>query len=279
MGKQLLILCFTFIFVQPALFAQNTEQQEEEPQDQQFTVDTPVSLDFKKEEEEEEQPKKKKVKKKVFYGIKTKKGFTRKGYGNRVTFETFYYLKRPEKPQGFVRDIYWYDFTRKEIRKTEKFDPAKGVLLHGPYEKRQGEIVLEKGIFYKGTKHGRWMRYDRDSVLLDKEKYFRGWPRESTVSYYDPVERRRMKEMTPIEFGEREGYYYYFHENGRLAVQGEYHWNQRVGDWVEYYPSGKRKKIISYPKEAFDNSMTPYIKAEWNEKGKEIYRNNKMARR
>jgi hypothetical protein len=48
---------------------------------------------------------------------------------------------------------------------------------------------------------------------------------------------------------------------------------------VEYYPTGKRKKIIAYPKEAFDQSMTPYIKAEWNEKGKEIYRNNKMARR
>lgn len=260
------------------LAAQDTEQPNEEPQDQQFTVDTPVNLDFNKQEEPEE-PKKKKVKKKVFYGIKTKKGFTRKGQGNRVTFETFYYLKKPEKPQGFVRDIFWYDFTRKEIRKTQKFDPAKGVLLHGPYEKRQGEIVLEKGIFYKGTKHGRWMQYSRDSVLLDKERYFRGWPKESTVSYYDPVERKRMKEMTPIEFGEKEGYYYYFHENGILAVQGEYRWNQRVGDWVEYYPTGKRKKIIAYPKEAFDKSITPYIKAEWNEKGKEIYRNNKMARR
>ncbi|HLT74163.1 MAG TPA: hypothetical protein VKZ68_03730, partial [Ohtaekwangia sp.] len=207
------------------------------------------------------------------------KGFTRKGYGNRVTYETFYYLKKPEKPQGFIRDIYWYDFTRKEIRVTQKFDPNKGVLLHGPYERRQGEIVLEKGIFYKGTKHGRWMKYGRDSVLLDKEKYFRGWPKESLVSYYDPVERKRMKEMLPIEYGEKEGYYYFFHENGMLAVQGEYRWDQRVGDWVEYYPNGRRKKIVTYPKEAFDKSVKPYVKAEWNENGREIYRNNKMARR
>jgi antitoxin component YwqK of YwqJK toxin-antitoxin module len=244
-----------------------------EQQDQQFTIDTPASLDFKKEEEVAE-PKKKKVKKKVFYGLKTKKGFTRKGQGERITFETFYYLKRPDKPQAFVRDIYWYDFTRREIRKTEKFDPAKGVLLHGPYEKRQGEIVLMKGIFYKGTKHGRWMEYNRDSILLNKEKYYRGWPKESTVSYYDPMERKKIKEITPIEFGERDGYYYYFHDNGKIAVQGEYRWDQRVGDWVEYYPTGQRKKILTYPKEPYEKEIKPFVRAEWNEKGRELYRNN-----
>jgi antitoxin component YwqK of YwqJK toxin-antitoxin module len=261
-----------FVFFMVALgmpgLAQQTEQQ-----DQQFTIDTPASLDFKKEEEVSE-PKKKKVKKKVFYGLKTKKGFTRKGQGERITFETFYYLKRPDKPQAYVRDIYWYDFTRREIRKTEKFDPAKGVLLHGPYEKRQGEIVLMKGIFYKGTKHGRWMEYNRDSVLLNKEKYYRGWPKESTVSYYDPMERKKIKEITPIEFGERDGYYYYFHDNGKIAVQGEYRWDQRVGDWVEYYPTGQRKKILTYPKEPYEKEVKPFVRAEWNEKGKEIYRNN-----
>lgn len=248
-----------------------------EPQDQQFTIDTPASLDFKKEEEPVNTGKKKKVKKKVFYGIKTKKGFSRRGVGERTIYETFYFLKKPEKPQTFVRDIYYYNFDRREILRTEKFDPAKGVLLHGPYEKRQGETVLQKGIFYKGTRHGRWLTYNRnDSVLTNKEKYYRGWPKESLVSYYDPVERKRMKEMTPLEFGEKEGYYYFFHENGAIAVQGEYKWNERVGDWIEYYPNGKRKKILAYPKEPFDKSMTPYIKAEWNEKGKEIYRNTKM---
>src|SRR5688572_13483578 len=103
-------------------------------EDQRFTVDTPVNLDFLKEETEEAPKKKKKVKKKVYYGLKTKKGFTRKGTGERVTYELFYYLKKSEKPQTFVRDVYWYDFTRREIRKTTmaSFDQAKGVLLHGP---------------------------------------------------------------------------------------------------------------------------------------------------
>ncbi|HEY5748236.1 MAG TPA: hypothetical protein VIU12_19330 [Chryseolinea sp.] len=255
------------------------QDEPQEPQEQRFTIDTPASLDFQKEEEPVNTTKKKKPKKKVFYGIKTKKGFTRKGVGDRITYELFYYLKKSEKPQTFVRDIFWYDYTRREIRKTSTFDPTKGVLLHGPYEKRVGETVVEKGIFYKGTRHGRWMRYNsRDSTLLDKDKFYHGWPKESLVSYYDPTERKRMKEMTPIEFGEKEGFYYFFHENGQLAVQGEYQWDEKVGDWTEFYANGKRKKIIAYPKEPFDESMQPYVKAEWNDKGKEIYRNNKMAK-
>jgi antitoxin component YwqK of YwqJK toxin-antitoxin module len=237
-----LLFLFALLGSAPLVFAQENEAEE-----QRFTIDTPASLDFKKEEDPVSDKKKKKVKKKVFYGIKTKKGFTRKGQGERITYELFYYLKKSEKPQTFARDIYWYDFTRREIRKTTTFDPAKGVLLHGPYEKRLDQLVLEKGIFYKGTKHGRWMKYNRDSTLVDKDRFYRGWPKESLVSYYDPQERKRMKEMTPIEYGEKEGYYYFFHENGQLAVQGEYQWDEKVGDWTEFYPNGKRKKNHNLP--------------------------------
>ncbi|MEO5979641.1 MAG: hypothetical protein ABIS36_07790 [Chryseolinea sp.] len=263
-----------FIFLMVAIPLLSWAQEEEG--EKRFTVDTPVNLDFTKDEEPVN-TKKKKVKKRVYYGLKTKKGFTRKGEGDRITYELFYYLKKSEKPQTFVRDIYWFDYTRREIRRTTTFDPAKGVLLHGPYIRRQGDVIMEKGIFYKGLKHGRWMTYKRDSTLDDKARYYQGWPKESLVSYYDPSQRQKMKEMIPIEFGEKEGYYYYFHENGSLAIQGEFRWDERVGDWTEYYVNGKRKKIISYPKEPFDEKIQPYIKVEWNEKGKELYRNNKMA--
>ena len=151
--------------------------QESDAEEQRFTIDTPANLDFKKEEDPVSGKKKKKVKKKVYYGIKTKKGFTRKGQGNRITYELFYYLKKSEKPQTFVRDIYWYDFTRREVRKTTTFDPAKGVLLHGPYEKRQGDVVLETGIYTKYPT-GRWMKYNRDSHLWTKT-VLPGWPKES----------------------------------------------------------------------------------------------------
>lgn len=275
--KRLVFLAF---FASPLLvFAQEEPAEKTAPTaEERFTIDTPVTLDFKKDEEETEvKKKKKKPKKKVYYGIKTRKGFTRKGVGERVTYELFYYLKTPELPETFVRDIYWYDFARREIRRTATFDPKKGVLLHGPYERRQGDIVLETGIYFKGTKHGRWMRYDRDSVLLDKEKYYKGWPKESMVTFYDPGTHKKIKEITPIEYGEKEGYYYRFYENGKIAVTGEYQFDQRVGDWIENYPDGKRKRIITYPKEPFNDEMLSYIKVEWDEKGKEIYRNNKIV--
>lgn len=86
-----------------------------------------------------------------------------------------------------------------------------------------------------------------------------------------------MKEITPVEYGEKEGFYYRFYENGQMAVSGEYHWDQKVGDWTEYYPGNKRKKIITYPKrdDVFEKDEKPYVKVEWNDKGKEVYRNNK----
>jgi antitoxin component YwqK of YwqJK toxin-antitoxin module len=241
--------------------------------DQLFSIDTPASLAFIREEDPLATPKTRKPRKNVFYGVKTRKGFTRKGTGDRVTYELFYYLRKPETISTLVRDIYYYDFARRELMRTSRFDPKKGVLVHGPYQKIQNGVVLESGIFYKGLKHGRWMKYSRDSVLIDKEKYFMGWPKESLISYWDPVEKKKPKEIIPIEFGQREGNYYLFHENGQVAVTGEYKWNEKVGDWYEYYPSGRRKRVIAYPREPFQKNFQPYIKTEWNEKGQEIYRN------
>jgi hypothetical protein len=162
----LLSLCCAVCYAQEA---------QPDAEDRPFTVDGAFVLDLTQKEDSVAAPKKKKVKKKVFYGVKTKKAFTRKGTGERITYETFYILKKAEKPKTFVRDVYYYDFARKEVRKSSpaKFDATKGALLHGPYKRFliRG-VVLEEGIYYKGTRHGRWMKYSKDSVLLDKEKYF-----------------------------------------------------------------------------------------------------------
>jgi len=250
-------------------------QEKEEPfgVEGQFTFETERPYKLLELDEKTDEPvvtKKNKPKKKYYYGIKTKKRFTRKGKGDKVLIEIFYVLKKHEPPPLYVKDIYWYDFKRKEIRKTEKFDPARGVLVHGPYKKMQGQVVLEEGIFYKGSKHGRWMKYSKDDLLEDKEKYYKGWPKESLVSYYDP-ERKKVKELIPVEYGEREGNYFMFHGDGTLAVQGEYRFNERVGEWIENYSSGKRKKIISYNKDPFVRGTKPYVKREWDESGRETY--------
>ncbi|MFZ9981720.1 MAG: toxin-antitoxin system YwqK family antitoxin [Cyclobacteriaceae bacterium] len=244
----------------------------------QFTFETERPYKLLELDAQTDEPivtKKNKPKKKVYYGIKTKKRYTRKGQGDKVTVELFYVLKEHEAPPPFVKDIYWYDFKRREIRKTEKFNPKNGVLLHGPYKKMLGMTLLEEGIYYKGARHGRWMRYNREGLLDDKEKFYKGWPKESMVSYYDQ-ERKKVKELIPVEYGEREGNYFMFHDNGLLAVQGEYRFNHRVGDWIENYSSGKRKKLISYGKDPFDKDYKPFIRKEWDENGKEVYSSTRI---
>jgi len=263
-----------FLFFIPVLgFAQ--QGNEPRVQEGQFTFDTDKPFKLLTLDEKINEPiatKKKKPRRKTFYGIKTKKRFARKGFGSNAVWELFYVLKnRKEKFTGFARDIYWYDYTRREIRKTSTFDPTKGVLLHGPYRKLSGGVVLEEGIFYKGAKHGRWMRYNKQDLVEDKSKFYKGWPKDSYVTYYDPNERKHLKEVTPIEYNEKDGYYYMLHENGVIAVQGEYQWNEKIGDWIENYPNGKRKRIIAYPKQPFDKDNPPFIRKEWDKSGKEIY--------
>lgn len=262
-----------FTLVTGAIFAQGTPADQPFGTEGQYTFETDKPYKLLELDQKTEEPivtQKKKPRKKVFYGVKTKKGFTRKGTKKRPTLELFYVLKKHEPAPPYVKDIYWYDYKRREVRKSDKFDPKKGVLLHGPYKKMIAKEIVEEGIFYKGAKHGRWMRYSRENILEDKDKYYKGWPKESWVSYYD-AERTKVKELIPVDHGDREGNYYRFHENGTLAVVGAYLHDYRVGEWTEYYPNGKHKKIISYPADPFNKQDKPRIAREWNEQGREVY--------
>ena len=271
-NKFILIISISLLSGQSYLRGQENEEL--------FTINTPVTVNLETSEDEIEpdigRKKKKKVKRNTFYGVKTKKGFTRIGFKNAVTLELFYFLKEPRPVQTSVRDIYWYDYKQKMIRKGPNYNPKDGALLHGPYKKVQQNQVLDSGVYYMGTKHGTWLYHDRNDILVDKEKYFMGWPRESLVRYYDR-DRKQMKEIIPVEFGVKEGFYYYFFGDGRMAVRGEYKWDKRVGDWTEYYPSGVRKKIVRYGKNPFAES-NPLILREWNAKGREVYDHFKARR-
>lgn len=260
---------FLFVLIFQAGVHLVSAQDPEPPQEDKeyFSLETPLTVDLETDEEKEKEdvkPKKKKRKKKVFYGLKTKKRFTRDG----DTYEIFYVLKNFEMPDPYVRDVYWFD--GQKIRVGGTIDPKNAQILHGPYKKEKEGQVLEEGIFYKGTKNGRWIRKNKENILVDKEKYYKGWPRDSRVSYYDQ-QHTRIKEIIPIEYGDREGNYYYFYPDGQIAVKGEYHWDQPVGEWTEYYQKGFRKKIIRYDKEAYEEVFRPFILREWDRRGKVVY--------
>lgn len=264
-------IALLLIFLPVLVLAQDPEEGAQGTVGEFYSISTPLTVSLDKKEDYVA-PKKKKRKKNVFYGIKSKKGFTKKIAGSEVELELFYYLKEPRETDTYVRDIYWYDFDRKQIRRTRTFNPANGVLLHGPYTKKRGDQVIEEGIFYVGTKHGRWVRKDKNDILVDKEQYYKGWPQESLVSYYDRG-REKIKEIIPIEYGRKEGYYYYFFENGEIAITGEYQVDRRVGKWSEFHPNrrGRKKREIQYRSDPYNKDFRSYIVKEWNSRGQLIY--------
>lgn len=237
--------------------------------------DTPLTIDLEAIDEDEMakliELRKKKIKANVFYGKKTKKGFTKSGFGKDAEIEIFRYLKVYEEPDPYVRDVYWYSFKKHEIINSRKIDKGNAGILHGPYKKMVDEVVIEEGVYYKGVKHARWMKWNKHGILQSKEKYYKGWPKESQVAYYNRAEKQ-IKEIIPIHFGEKEGNYYAFHTSGNVAATGEFQFDNRVGTWKEFFDvRNARKREIVYPDDPFDKSKAPYISREWNESGKLIY--------
>ena len=292
---------FPILLAHFAAFSQidsiSTESSEADTSSKYVTFYTPEDYELDlAPKKEDAKLKRKKPKKKVFYGKKTKKGFTVTQKGKNQIIETFFYLKKWEEPSPYIKDIYWYDYLKLEINKSRKFDSLTSKLLHGPYEKSINGVVVESGIYYLGTKHGRWetwskpknkkyVTFKRDSTgklikdleetienqqqLLSKEKYDRGWPRSAEITYYDS-QKRLLKEVKPYKEGDLHGEYYYFDRRGRIITFGKYEYGEKVGQWVEYQensPRHYRKRITLYQDHAFFNDE-PFIVREWDEKGK-----------
>lgn len=272
MIKQLVFILFLLLF---------WSARSQDAVDDLFKVsyDTPLTIDLN--EEDAEAPvepvakKKKRRKPRIYYGLKTKKGFTRTGFGKDVVIELFHYLKDYQGPDPYVQDFYWYDFKKKKIVNTLKVDPKRAGVLHGPYVKKLGDQILEEGFFYKGMKHKRWVRFNRYDILQDKVNYWKGWPVESKLSFYD-ADRTILREVIPIHFGEPEGEYIAFHSNGKVAARGMFMHGQRIGIWREFYPNQRPKRELYYANEPFNKDFEPYISKEWNRSGQLIYDHKKF---
>lgn len=248
----------------------------------QTKYETPLTIEMNDEGEIEadisdKKEKKKKKNLKIYFGIKTKRGFAKKGYGKNTIVELFHYLKRKDyvQPEAYARDFYWYDFKKKKIVNSLKVPlPREAGIMHGHYVKKIGDQVIEEGHFYKGMKHGRWVRFNRHDILQEKEKYWKGWPKESRLAYYD-FKREKLREVVPVHYGEREGEYYAFHPDGGLAAVGHFQFDHKVGIWREYYDNHRVKREVQYPLEPFDDTP-PVILKEWGRDGRLIYDRRKV---
>lgn len=267
-----------------AVWAQDSEAETTDPDssgvvtNRLLPTSTPILLFADREEEakQKKKEKKKKERKNVYFGEKTKRNMIRSSFREQVTVQLFHTTTRTQQVDPYIRDVYWYD-TRNRAIKNRSFDPTKGYLLHGPYEKRINDVVVETGMYYFGTKHGRWMSFDGKSVLLNKSHFFQGWPKESRITYYNR-ERKEIEKLTPIEYDLMEGNFFHFYQSGQVAVTGEYHYGERVGLWTEYWEAKGdqlvRKREIQYQPQPFTRNFKPFIRAEWDKEGNLVYRND-----
>ena len=226
-------------------------------------------------EKEKFKKKEKKIPKKTFWGIKTRKAFTRVRSGKKVTYELFYILKKPLEPDPYVRDLYWYHRKKRKITlgPIPPKEKAYAVLLHGPYEKRVNKIIVEQGLFYVGTKTGRWETNttNEEEILMEKKKFYKGFPKDAKITYYD-ANQSKIQEVIPYENKELHGQYLRYYSSGALAEDGKYEFGKKIGVWKTYYEAKKRTKLeMQYPADAFAEDTTAYKLREYNEQGLIVY--------
>lgn len=235
--------------------------------------DTTPNLDFIPKKKKDFKIKEKKLPKTLFYGVKTKRGYSITGKGKAKMIEVFYYIPKYKEPDPYVPLIYWFHMKKRKVMAGAIPDKDKKFarLLHGPYLKKSSYQIFEDGIFYQGTKHGRWEKYDKSEVLIEKTKYFRGWTKESMLTYYDQ-DHKKLQEIVPIEYGQKTGKYFRFYESGLLAEDGTYAEDRKVGTWTEYYDEKKKKKkVTQYPKDPYDTETQPEVLKEWDANGKATF--------
>ncbi len=213
-----------------------------------------------------------------YEGIAVEKNNIRQGTGRTLTYLEFYTLREFQQPNPYNRHIYWYDRKANRIVEGIGRDKNTNEVLHGPYKKYVDELLVEEGWYYLGAKHGRWELYDKDFNLLDKVYYEKGNYAESEISHYDD-KKEKIKEVKPKLYGKVTGEYLFFNESGTLATQGMMDDSVQVREWIEYYPTGnRRKKVMQYGKDCYDKETEPFVAYEYDEKGKIVFESPKVKK-
>ncbi|GAB2551296.1 hypothetical protein GCM10027189_37070 [Rufibacter soli] len=220
-------------------------------------------------EKEKKEPKKKKT----YFGYRVKKGFARQGKGKNQIVETFYYLREYKEPNPYVRDKHFYDVKKRRIFRAPTLDPSKTkmLILHGPYTKKRGDVVIEQGYFYVGAKHLRWETFRPDSTLVQKQHYEKGFLRDAVITYYDAA-KTKIKEVIPYQYGQVQGEYYKFYENGQLEWQGSYDKGRKVGTWINFFDfRGRRQFEFQYAESGFDPPAEPVLVKQYDRHGALVF--------
>uniref|UniRef100_UPI004048C63A toxin-antitoxin system YwqK family antitoxin n=1 Tax=Algoriphagus sp. TaxID=1872435 RepID=UPI004048C63A len=236
----------------------------------------PLLLFDEEKVKEKKKESKKNARKSTYFGIKTRKGSTRRSLRGQEYTEFFHFTDASWTSNPYVRDRYWYDPKDRAIR-NQGYTKGLGYLLHGPYQRLINQVVVESGMFFYGTKHQTWLLFDANNILQDKTHFEEGWPKESRITYYNSTSKA-IEKLIPVQYGLEEGNFFHFYPNQQIAVTGEYRFGQKVGLWTEYWNTNNtktiRKREIQYQEKPYTKNFRPYIRAEWDKEGNLIYRKN-----
>lgn len=226
-----------------------------------------------------------KKKKNVFLGERIKKSFTKSGpKGRNQVIETFYYLRTFQQPNDFAPARYYFDAKKRKVFKTTaELNPATDKVLHGPYKKMQGGKVVETGFFAMGTRHLRWEKFNKDNILLSKNHYEMGFPRDAAVSYY-ANDKKRLKEVIPYADGKIEGDYVSFLENGKREWEGQFENGKKIGEWTRFWgfrnTKDRRHYVYQYGESGYEPEVSePVLLKEYNRNGVLVYEKDKYDKR
>ena len=267
MRKKLYILLFTLL-CSSFVFSQDD--------DEKIVIDksTPDFL-LQKDTIFVSKKKKKKRKKKTFNKLKTKRGYTKRGSGRGLTIEQFYYLKKYKEPSKFITPIYIYDITKLKLMKVKRYDKKKYPpklfrIMHGPYLKKKGDIILEEGYFWIGTMHHDWFKYvGEGEIVKSRKKYKKGFPANYLIEYFDPATKKDVKEINPIDaWKDNSGLYKLYYKSGRINITGKLVKGLKTGKWMEFYTNSKKKKESYFSWDKKKKIEIERIENEWNPDGK-----------
>ena len=269
---------FLFILLTPGfLFAQKKKEKKAAEKAKTEEIAKP-DIGFEKEPIDTIADVDLKVKKNVYYGEKTKRQWIVSEVQGRTQIEEFYILKEPAEVNFYVPFVGVFDKDRQQIISVRNRSAMTENVLHGPYKRMINEKVVEEGMYFFGTKHERWLSLSLQQKLNNKEHFFKGWYRDSEISYYDPDTKTKVKEVIPYQYGKKEGMYYYFYENGQLAVRGFYAFDKKVGIWEEFHNTNRVsiKKEIQFAPDPFQKYFRAYIRKEWDKFANPIYESDKL---
>ncbi|MDF7812540.1 hypothetical protein [Hymenobacter sp. YC55] len=99
----------------------------------------------------------------------------------------------------------------------------------------------------------------RRHIRLDSAGHFWGYVRDYKLSNNKPLLQGAYRE------GLMEGPFEVYHDTGELAARGNYRKGQQVGDWAYWYPSGRKRQVLS-----FRNGLDPLVQQFWDEAGQQL---------